>query len=215
MRMNWLIDTFGSSIGKKLMMALTGLAFFLFLAAHLAGNMTVFAGPDAFNRYAETLKGLGIIVILMEAGLAAFALIHIVTGLTLFYQNRKARPVRYHVNKNGGGRTIGSATMPYTGIVLLFFVIVHLLNFTFVDKTGTTVFQIVSATFERPIYIIFYMASMVLLAIHISHGFWSAFQTIGANHPKYMPTLWVLSVAFALAIGIGFGMLPLYFSISA
>jgi succinate dehydrogenase / fumarate reductase, cytochrome b subunit len=215
MRMNWLIDTLGSSIGKKLMMALTGLAFCGFLVAHLAGNMTIFAGPDAFNRYAETLKGLGAIVILLEIGLIAFAIIHIFTGLTLFYQNLKARPVRYSVNKSAGGRTIGSATMPYTGIVLLFFVVIHLLNFTFVDKTGTTISQIVSSAFERPAYILFYIASMIVLAVHVSHGLWSTFQTIGANHPKYMPAIWVLSITFALAIGIGFGMLPIYFSIGA
>ena len=212
--MNWLVDTLGSSIGKKLMMAMTGLAFSVFLVAHLAGNMTVFAGPDAFNLYAETLKGLGVIVILMEIGLIGLAIIHIFTGMTLFYQNFKARPVRYHVNKSAGGRTIGSATMPYTGILLFFFVIIHLLNFTFVDKTDTTVFTIVSSAFESPVYILFYIASMIVLAVHVSHGLWSAFQTIGANHPKYMQAIWILSIAFALAVGIGFGMLPIYFSIS-
>jgi succinate dehydrogenase / fumarate reductase, cytochrome b subunit len=213
--MNWLVDTLGSSIGKKLMMAMTGFVFCIFLIAHLAGNMTVFAGAEAFNRYAETLKGLGVIVIVFEIGLVVFAIVHVVTGLTLFYQNRKARPVRYQVNKSAGGRTIGSATMPYTGIVLFFFVIIHLLNFTFVDKTGTTVFQIVASAFEQPVYILFYIASMIVLAVHVSHGLWSAFQTIGAHHPKYMPAIWILSIAFALAVGIGFGMLPIYFSISA
>jgi len=212
--MNWLVDTLGSSIGKKLMMAMTGLAFSVFLVAHLAGNMTVFAGPDAFNLYAETLKGLGVIVILMEIGLIGLAIIHIFTGMTLFYQNFKARPVRYHVNKSAGGRTIGSATMPYTGIILFFFVIIHLFNFTFIDKTDTTVFTIVSSAFANPVYILFYIASMIVLAVHVSHGLWSAFQTIGANHPKYMPAIWILSIAFALAVGIGFGMLPIYFSIS-
>ncbi|RJQ70945.1 MAG: succinate dehydrogenase [Desulfobacteraceae bacterium] len=213
--MNWLISTLRSSIGKKLMMAVTGLAFCLFLAAHLAGNLTVFAGPQAFNKYAETLKGLGVIIIALEIGLVIFALVHILTGLTLFYQNLRARPVRYRVNKRAGGRTIGSATMPYTGVILLVFVVIHLANFTFVDKSGTSVYQIVTATFDQWGYILFYIAAMIVAAVHVSHGLWSAFQTLGANHPKYMPAIWVLSIAFALLVGIGFGMLPIYFSISA
>lgn len=213
--MNWLIATLRSSIGKKLMMAVTGLSFLVFLAAHLAGNMTVFVSPQTFNSYAETLTGLGPIIKVLEIGLATFALIHILTGLTLFYQNLKARPVRYRTNKSAGGRTIGSATMPYTGVILLVFLIIHLANFTFADKTGTTLFELVSSTFEKPAYFIFYIASMMILAIHISHGFWSAFQTLGANHPKYTPAIWVLSIVLALAAGIGFGILPIYFSISA
>lgn len=213
--MNWLIDTLGSSIGKKLMMAVTGLGFCVFLAAHLVGNMTVFASPQAFNHYAETLQGLGAIIIVLEIGLVIFALFHVLTGLTLFYQNVKARPVRYRINKSGGGRTIGSMTMPYTGIILLVFVIIHLANFTFADKSGITLFELVSATFDKPSYFIFYTAAMFILAVHISHGFWSAFQTLGANHPKYMPAIWVLSIVLAIAAGIGFGMLPIYFSISA
>ncbi|KJS28510.1 MAG: succinate dehydrogenase [Desulfatitalea sp. BRH_c12] len=213
--MNWLANTLTSSIGKKLMMALTGLAFLGFLAGHLAGNMTVYIGPDAFNAYAEGLKNLGVVIIAFEAVLVLFAVVHIVTGLTLFYQNYKARPARYAVNKSGGGRTIGSATMPYTGILVLLFVLIHLFNFTFVDKSGTTLFNLVTAKFDNTPYVIFYIAAMLVVGVHVSHGLWSAFQTIGANHPKYMPIIRVLSIVFAIVVGIGFGVLPIYFSISA
>lgn len=212
--MNWLMQTLWSSIGKKLMMAITGLAFCAFLAGHLAGNLTIYGGKDAFNSYADHLHSLGPLITLMEWGLVILALVHICTGLTLFYQNIRARPGRYAVNKWAGGRTIGSATMPYTGIVLLVFVVMHLINFHFVDKSTTSVYQIVSRTFENPLYVVIYIVAMIVAAIHVSHGFWSAFQTIGANHPKYMPLVTLLSIVFSLAVGFGFGLLPIYISVA-
>ncbi len=213
--MNWITGTLGSSIGKKLMMAITGFSFCGFLAGHLAGNLTIYGGKDAFNSYAAHLHSLGPLITVMEIGLLTFALVHIITGLLLFLGNLKARPVRYRVNKTAGGRTIGSATMPYTGIVLLAFIIFHLLNFHFVDKTDTTIFNIVSGAFANPMYVIIYILAMVVAAVHVSHGFWSAFQTIGANHPKYMPLIRALSVVFAVVVGVGFGFLPIYFFLLA
>lgn len=212
--MNWLIQTLWSSIGKKLLMAVTGLCFCIFLVGHLAGNLTIYAGKDAFNAYAERLHALGALITLAELGLLLFAVVHISTGLTLFYLNFKSRPKRYITNKRGGGRTIGSATMPYTGILLLIFIVVHLTNFHFVDKTGTTIHQIVSRTFEHPFYVGIYVAAMIVAALHVSHGFWSAFQTLGANHPKYMPAIMMLSIIFGLIVGIGFGFLPIYISLA-
>ena len=211
--MNWLTNTFGSSVGKKLMMAVTGLFFCVFLVLHLAGNLTLYMGKDAFNSYAEHLHSLGPLLTLAEWGLLIFAIIHISTGLFLFYQNYKARPTRYAVNKRAGGRTLGSATMPYTGVLLFLFVIYHLFNFHFVDKTHTTIFQIVSNAFAQPGYVLIYTFAMIIAAVHVSHGFWSAFQTLGANHPKYTPFLRRLSLVFSLIVGIGFGFIPVYVSL--
>lgn len=208
--MNWITGTLGSSIGKKLMMAVTGLAFCGFLAAHLAGNLTIYGGQDAFNSYAAGLHALGPLLTVAELGLLTFGLVHVITGLSLFLGNLKARPVRYAVNHSAGGRSIGSATMPYTGLVLLAFVIFHLINFTFVDKTDTTIFSIVSEAFSNTGYVMIYILAMVAVAIHVSHGLWSAFQTIGANHPKYMPLIRTASIAFAVVVGMGFGFLPIY-----
>ena len=210
--MNWMIQTLWSSIGKKLLMALTGLAFCGFLAGHLAGNLTIYGGQDAFNSYAESLHALGPVLTVMEWGLLVFAVVHVCTGLTLFYQNFKARSSRYVVNKKAGGRTIGSATMPYTGVLLLGFVVLHLLNFHFVDKTNTTIYQIVAQTFANPVYAVIYILAMIVAAVHVSHGLWSAFQTIGLNHLKYMPFIMALSLFFSLAVGFGFGIIPIYLS---
>jgi succinate dehydrogenase / fumarate reductase cytochrome b subunit len=208
--MNWLIRTFGASIGKKLLMAITGLGFIGFLTAHLAGNLTIYRGGAAFNTYAEKLHSLGPILTLFELGLLAFAGVHIAIGLILFIQNFRARSVPYKSDKWAGGRTLSSTAMPYTGFVILAFVIFHLLNFSFVDKTHRTIFEIVSSAFADPIYIIIYVFVMIVVALHVRHGFWSAFQTIGANHPKYMPAIRVLSVVIGLIFGFGFGFLPIY-----
>lgn len=213
--MNWLVNTLKSSIGKKLMMAVTGLCFCSFLILHLAGNLILYSGRDAFNSYAEKLHSLGSIITMAEFGLLFFAIIHILIGTTLFYQNLRARPIRYSINKWAGGRSIGSVTMPYTGLLLLIFVIIHLLNFHFIEKNDTTIFQIVTDTFAKPGYIAMYVAAMIVVAIHVSHGFWSAFQTIGANHPKYMPVIRGLSIVFSIALGVGFGFIPIYFSFIA
>jgi succinate dehydrogenase / fumarate reductase cytochrome b subunit len=212
-KMNWFTNTIWTSVGKKLMMAVTGLFFCVFLTLHLAGNLTIYMGKDAFNSYAEHLHSLGPLLILAEWGLLIFAIIHISSGLLLFYQNFKARPTRYAVNKRAGGRTLGSATMPYTGVILLLFVIIHLFNFHFVDKTHTTIFQIVSNAFAQPGYVLIYTFAMITAAVHVSHGFWSAFQTLGANHPKYTRLLRGLSLVFCLIVGIGFGFIPVYVSL--
>jgi succinate dehydrogenase / fumarate reductase cytochrome b subunit len=84
------------------------------------------------------------------------------------------------------------------------------MNFHFVDKTNTTIFNIVSNAFSNSGYVAIYIVAMVIAAIHVSHGFWSAFQTVGANHPKYMPLIRTVSIAFAVVVGIGFGFLPIY-----
>jgi succinate dehydrogenase / fumarate reductase cytochrome b subunit len=214
-RMTWFSSLMGSSIGRKMMMAITGLGFCGFLTGHLAGNLTIYGGKDAFNSYAEHLHALGPLITAMEWGLLTFALIHVITGITLFYKNFNARPMRYAVKKSAGGRSIGSQTMPYTGILMLLFISLHLLNFHFVDKTNTTIFNIVSSAFRDPIYVTIYIVAMIIVAVHVSHGFWSAFQTIGVNHPKYMPLIKILSLVFAMIVGFGFGLLPIFIAFTA
>ena len=98
---------------------------------------------------------------------------------------------------------------------MLGFIVFHLINFHFVDKTNTSIFEIVSKSFENSGYVAFYVAAMIVVALHVSHGLWSAFQTIGANHPKYMPIIQVAGIAFSIIVAIGFGFIPIYISILA
>ena len=208
--MIWLANILWASIGKKMMMAATGLSFSVFLAVHLAGNLTLYGGDGLFNTYAERLHQLGALLTIAEWGLMFLAAVHVLTGITLFYENLRARPIRYKVNKQAGGRSIGSATMPYTGFLLLAFVIYHLAGFHFTDKTDQTIYQIVDTAFGQPETVALYVLAMILAAIHISHGFWSAFQSIGASHPKYTPIVKGLGILFCLIVGFGFGSIPIY-----
>lgn len=213
--MNWLLDTLGTSIGKKLLMAVTGLCFCCFLIIHLAGNLTLYGGQDYFNAYAEHLHSLGPLVTLAEWVLLLLAVVHVGMGVLLSYQNFRARPVRYAVNRSAGGRTPGSLSMPYTGFLLLLFVIFHLANFHFADRTHTSIYTIVFTAFSDPVYVMLYIAAMVVVAVHVSHGFWSAFQTLGAHHPKYMPLVMGIGLVFSLVVGIGFGFIPIYVALLA
>ncbi len=213
--MNWFTNTLGTSVGKKLMMAVTGLCFCGFLTVHLIGNLTLYGGKNLFNAYAEHLHSLGPVITVAEWGLLTLAIIHILTGLTLFLGNLNARPERYAVNKSAGGRTLGSSTMPYTGILLLIFIVLHLVNFHFADRTYQTIYHIVSRVLSRPEYVFIYVAAVIIAAIHVSHGFWSAFQTLGANHPKYMPFIQGAGLSFSVIVGFGFGFIPVFiFSIA-
>ena len=190
-------------------MAATGLFFCLFLASHLIGNLTIYGGKGMFNAYAEHLHAFGLIINVIEVALIFFAVLHISFGALLYFQNWRARPVRYQIKRNAGGRTLTSTLMPYTGLYLLIYVIIHLITFHFADRSGRTLYQLVADVFSRPEYVVFYTFSMVVAALHVKHGFWSAFQTIGADHPKYMPLIQGVGWIFSLLVGVGFGSIPL------
>jgi len=213
--MNWLVKTFSSSIGKKQVQALTGLLFCLFIAVHLMGNLTIYAGKESFLSYVDHLHSVEALVTVAEFGLIFFAVLHIGMGLYLFLENRRARPVAYAVDKSAGGRTIGSRTAPYSGALILVFVIFHLIRFRFVDKMTINDFTILSNTFaEFGFWTLFYIAGVIVVAVHVSHGFWSGFQTLGLNHPKYMPFVERVGIIFSLIIGIGFASIPVFLFVS-
>ena len=210
--MIWVARVFSTSVGKKQLMAVTGILFLLFLTTHLLGNLSIYGGIQAFNAYAEHLHALGKLLVVAEVGLVVALIIHVTLAVILFFENRKARPVKYAVDKSGGGgRTLSSQTMPYTGLLILLFVGVHLANIShhIVDQTHRTIFQVASEVFANKGYLVFYLFSMVVVGLHVRHGLWSAFQTIGANHPKYMPFIEWLSIVFAVIVAVGFGSLPL------
>ena len=213
--MNWYMFLLGSSVGKKMLMAVTGLCLIGFLAVHLLGNTMAFVGAEAFNDYAKKLHSLEPYFTVFNIGLLTIGLVHIIVGILLFFENLRARPNNYEIFNNPGGMTFGSKTMPYTGILILIFVILHLLKFTFVDKSVIPIYQQMAATFANPGWVLMYVVAMVIVAFHISHGFWSLFQTFGINHPRYTPLIMGLGLVVTLVIGVGFGILPVYLFIIA
>ena len=213
--MNWLVKTFSSSIGKNQVQAGTGLVYCVFVAVHLMGNLTIYAGKDSFLSYVDHLHSVEALVTLAEFGLIFFAVLHIGMGLYLFLENRRARPAAYAVDRSAGGRTIGSRTAPYTGALILIFVIFHLIKFRFVDKMTINDFIILSNTFsEFGFWTLFYIAGVIVVAVHVSHGFWSGFQTLGLSHPKYSPWVERVGIIFSLILGIGFASIPVFLFVS-
>ena len=209
---NRAIQFLESSIGKKIMVALAGLLLCGFLVAHLLGNLLLFVGPGAFNKYASTLEHNPLLP-LAEIGLVVLFLIHIALAVRARMANMAARPVAYQVSADKGGRTPGSRTMAVSGSLILLFLIVHLKSFRFAAKEmrETDMYQLVTSSFTNPLYAGFYVLALIGLGLHLSHGFQSGFQTLGFNHPRYTPTVRKIGLAFAILATLGFASMPIYF----
>jgi len=199
---------YSSSVGKKSIMATSGLLLFLFLLTHLLGNSVSFLGREAFNAYAERLHSLGVLIYFLEMGLFALFFIHILTGIILYFENLGARPSRYSVSTSEGGRSWGSRTMPYTGAIIFVFIIVHLLNFHF-SRENLLIADLVREVLSNPGLAFFYMFSLLALILHLSHGFWSLFQSIGVNHEKYNQLLLKGALVVSILVGAVFILIPL------
>lgn len=209
---------FTSSIGKKQIMALTGFGLVGFTASHLLGNLLILLGPDAFNVYAYTLTSNPLIYV-AEAGLIGMFCLHILLAVLLKLGNISARPQGYFVKvKTGRGESFASSTMPYTGMILLIFIILHLMNFKFGTNYATTVdgvemrdlFRTVVEYFSNPLYVVWYVFAMIALGLHTSHGVQSMFQTWGVNHPKYTPVIEMASLAYGVFVAAGFSLLAIF-----
>jgi succinate dehydrogenase / fumarate reductase cytochrome b subunit len=207
-----------ASIGQKQIMAVTGLLLCGFLVTHMIGNFTLFIGPDAFNKYAHALASNPLIY-LAEVGLATLFIAHIVMAFKVVIGNKVARPVPYYAyNKSGRGGTFASATMAYSGVIALVFLVFHIIGLKFGTQYSTIVdgvemrdlYKTTIEYFQNPIAIAGYLIAMISLGVHTSHGFWSAFQSLGLNHPKYMPKIQLASKLFGLYVAIGFSVLPIF-----
>jgi succinate dehydrogenase / fumarate reductase cytochrome b subunit len=210
---------FRSSIIKKQVMALTGLMMCGFLVVHLAGNLLLFKGPQVFNQYAFLMLTNPVIGAL-EWLLAGLFIIHALFGIALIVQNRRARPTPYAVRSTlARGSSISFLSMSITGPLLLVFLILHLLDFRFgaehtIEQGGLVMrdlYRSVVEFYQNPWQVAAYMLAMGIVALHIQHGFWSAFQTFGVNHPRYNGIITFCASAFAVLMLVGFAVIPLYF----
>lgn len=225
--MTLLVKRLRTSVGRKALMALTGLGLFLFVVAHLLGNFTLLMGPDAFNGYSHFLVTFahGWFVILADLGLVAFFLVHSVAGIKVWLQKRRARDREYEVVSDAGGasrKTLASRTMIVTGPILLVFVIYHVLHFKFgpgESQGYTTVvhgvemrdlYRYVVEEFNKVPVTLGYMMVMALLGFHLSHGIWSGFQSLGWTNRKYLPALVTCSLVFGAILAVGFLYIPLH-----
>lgn len=221
--MSWITDTFGSSVGKKLIMSLTGLFLTIFLIIHLIGNLAIFSddGGLSFNNYAvfmTTFPLIKAVSYLLYLGI----LVHALFALILWIGNRKARPVGYAVERANENSTWASRSMILLGSLILIFLIMHLKDFWWqykfsggyefeIDANGNKdLYKLVVAQFQFTYVLVAYLIGLVALAIHLWHGFQSAFQTLGLNHQRYTPVIKFLGVLYAVLVPLGFATMPVY-----
>jgi succinate dehydrogenase / fumarate reductase cytochrome b subunit len=202
-----------------MVMAITGIGLVGFVAMHLAGNLLLYVGPEAYSTYAHNLHAMGggKLIYVMEVGLFLFFFMHIVTAFKLTFGNKSARPVAYgvHQSKMGKSGLAASSMMLVSGCILLGFIALHLIDFRFearnVDYDAIRAahpelwpYYRAKTLLMTPLSFIVYGVGTLVLAWHLFHGFQSMFHTLGLNHPKYTPLIKRLGLLFALAMGLGF-----------
>lgn len=197
-----------TSIGRKAVMAASGLLLGGFMVVHLAENLLLFKGEAAYNGWVDLLLSNPVTPFL-EVGLLFIFAAHIVTGVWVRVEDFVNAPRGYEARKWQGGRTVGSATMLYTAAAILAYLGYHLLTFRFVDHS-MGFYQMVTSAFRSPVFVGVYVAGAAALALHLSHGMQSAFQTLGLNHPKYTPLIKIGGMAVAVAM-IGFALISVYY----
>lgn len=200
-----------NSILKKTLVALTGLALIGFLVTHLAGNLFLFGGSTAFDGYAARLEAMGPLLIVAEIGLAAIFVAHVVLAIKLTVENKAARGSQgYAVNDNQSEAP--SRFMIVSGVLVALFVILHVRGFKFGprEEFGGSLYALVMNEFANPGVAIFYIFSMLILGTHLTHGFWSLFQTLGLIKPEKRRKVKQICTVLGWGIALGFLVLPLF-----
>jgi succinate dehydrogenase / fumarate reductase cytochrome b subunit len=226
--MSWVTKTLNSTLGRKLIMAMTGLFLILFLTGHVSGNLLLFKGDggQAFNMYAKfmttnpAVKLLSYLTYISVIG-------HIIYSITLSLHNKSARPVAYSTSKGSTNSAWSSRNMGVLGTIILIFLVVHLQGFwakmhwgemptvTYEGEVYKDLFLIVSEAFKQGWLVALYVLSMIFLGFHLSHGFASAFQTLGLSHKKYSPAIKAIGTAYSILVPALFASMPLYIHFSS
>jgi succinate dehydrogenase / fumarate reductase cytochrome b subunit len=211
------IRVFSTSVGTKLLIGVTGLALFIYLITHIAGNLLIFFGPATFNQYAHTLTSNPLIPII-EIGLVLIFLVHVYKTVTMYLGNQQARPTSYAMKKRQGPpsrKTFASSTMIFSGLWLLIFIVIHVKAF----KYGTEylaaggmrdLYRTEMESFANPLTVGFYVLSMLVVGSHLWHGASSGFQSLGLDHPRWTPAILKLTKLLAVVIAGGFIVIALW-----
>lgn len=209
--MGWIARFYRSTVGRKIVMAVTGMILVGFVTAHMTGNLLMFKGPAAINGYSRFLHSAGELLWSVRLVLLTAVIFHVHSAWSLTRDARAARPDAYALQRRRAA-TWSARTMRWGGVLLLAFVIVHLLHFT----TGTLhpdfnphdVYSNVVIGFSVPAVVIFYVVAMIALGLHLHHGVWSLFQTLGLNHPHLNPARRRLATFLAVLVPVGFASIP-------
>ena len=222
--MNLFSRIWNSSLGKKYIMAITGCALFVFVIGHLIGNLQIFLGPEAINRYGSFLRNTGELLWVARIGLLVMVILHIVSAVRLTAENRAARGENY-VAYRPVGSSYASRTMMMSGLIIAAFIIYHLLHFTVqtreINFTGSDFHDLVDAKGRPDVFAmmvtgfrngwvsLFYVAAMALLCLHLSHGASSMFQSLGWKKDYYQPFLDNGARLIAALIFLGYVSIPI------
>jgi succinate dehydrogenase / fumarate reductase, cytochrome b subunit len=218
-RKPFLLDLYGTAVGKKYAMAISGIAMMGFVLAHMIGNLKMYQGAEQLDGYAKFLKELlypiapkGAVLWITRVGLISMLLLHMHAAFSLTQMNRKARPVKYQGARDYQIANFASRSMRWTGIVVFAFILWHLGDFTFgftntIGADGEFVREDVYAnivrSFERVPVALFYIVANVLLGIHLFHGAWSIFQSLGWNNPRFNKWRRAFATGFATVVVVG------------
>src|SRR5690606_13153505 len=226
--MNWFTTTFSSSIGKKIIMSITGLFLVIFLIGHVAGNLLLFKddGGQAFNEYAHFMSTNQFVFILRVLTFTSI-IFHLIYSIVLTKNNNQARPVGYAVVKASPNTTWMSRNMGLLGLIILIFLIIHLRTFLYEMTFGEVpyveyesgvvknLYLIVVDAFSKLWYTALYVIFMIALALHLAHGFHSSFQSVGVRHAKYTPLIKNAGIAFSIIVPGLFAAMPVYLFIQS
>lgn len=213
--MNKVTTFYTSSVGRKLLMSLSGFFLCSFLVIHLYINLFLFKADigRTFDTYAEFMATYPLLRPIEWILFAGF-LLHAIVGAWLWLTNRMARPERYEVNKASENSTLASRVAFWTGAFVLLFLVIHINTFFVTSRffpTGKTMYHTVAEAFRSPLTDVFYVVALVFLGYHLKHGFQSAFQTLGLRNKKYETLINIVAIVFWLLIPLGFAAMPLYF----
>jgi succinate dehydrogenase / fumarate reductase cytochrome b subunit len=197
---------YSSTVGKKAVMAVSGCILFLFVLGHLAGNLQIYEGPEKLDNYSRLLHSMPALLWGARITLLVMVVLHIWSSIQLAVRNYEARPTGY-AKKKAAGSSYASRTMYWSGPIILAFVIYHLLDFTFGTVNPAfqqgNVYANVVASFQLPQVSAFYILAMVLLCMHLYHGLWSMFQSLGVHPPRYTLALKRSAAVVAILIAAG------------
>ena len=218
-RRPFLLDLYSTAVGKKYVMAISGIAMMGFVFFHMIGNLKMYAGAAALDHYAEFLRELlypiapkGVVLWILRGGLLTMLLLHLHAAWSLTQLNRHARPVKYQSARDYQVATFASRTMRWTGIIVLSYLIWHILDLTLgvVNTTGTSgefvkgeVYNNLVRSLDRWPVSVFYVVANILLGIHLYHGAWSIFQSMGWNNPRFNNWRRGFATAFATVVVVG------------
>ena len=226
--MGWFTSTFSGSIGRKIIMALTGLFLCSFLIVHLIGNLQLLANDsgESFNHYAKFMTS-NLLIKIVSYVLYTSIIVHSIWALILTMQNKKARPIGYAYSNPQANSPWNSRNMGILGTLTLIFIVIHMKDFwweyhngdlpLYTLEDGTVVkdlYKLVGFSFGQLWYVALYVFCMVALAFHLHHGFKSSFQTLGLNHKKYTPFIRQVGLWFSILVPGAFALIPIIMFIS-